>query len=264
MIEDLRQEIRNQLTRPRSMKTSAISKMAGYLNLDNPLDGFTTQCLARLEDYEIEFMFAGMFTPAISDREACERFMPLEGILVEFRLDLLHQMVRERIFCPVYLGRETARLVIPEVVLARYLRLLNLEAPVTPEINELILAVVPPGGHQRARCTARRRAWRDVKSKAILEGCLRIMGEKHSFSHEKLDFLSDFMRTYRPEHLKNLVGQLHHLVESYHEEPEHPVFNQELEDYQAANIRAKSCGEAMRNYRVSNAQSLLKDLEDCV
>ena len=252
-----------QLVRPRVLTVQVSGAISGRLGVEDPLDGLSQAALRDLAPFEIELLFAPLFTPVAQDLEACEPSLPPAGITALAVDDLVSMLVEESLQCPLSYGQKEVMLLLVDVIVERYVRLLHLSTSIHPLLlSTLEHAVAGASALHRwvLFSQARNVVWQTEERALLLKACLGAMAERSTFQLDKVRFLTDFVHSYRPAREAGLVRALSNLLEAYHQDNEHPVYNQQLEHYQGDNIRSRYCGPAVKAFRLSMARALLSDL----
>ena len=252
--------IEGLLGRERILSNKLGGRISTTMGVDDPLEGLTAERLQGLEEYELELLLAPLFTPTMDDQIACEAALPLTGFPTGGQETLVAQLLAAHIRCDLVFGDGRQPLSPPEVVVERFVRLLRLDGVVDQAVAAYFETLDAAARH-RCLCLARRRVWRSPERAALLRRCLEIMRDKNSFDPERFDFLSCFVHTYHPVGVSGLVTALENLMESYHRDHEHPIFNERLEEHQGGNIRSRYCGPEVKALRVRMARSFLVDFD---
>ncbi len=251
--------IRGQLTRDRYLSSRNAGAIATQLNVDDPLLGLKPGVLQHREEYEVDLLVSPLFTPTMEDRAQCEPSLPLEGVSQGEERDLIARLAAEALRCKVFFGESSTVLELPEVAVERHVHLLRLSVAVNPVVKDKLAQLLTGAELSLGMSYARSQIWTQIPG--LLGVCLDRMMAKHSFTLDKFGFLRDFVRSYHPKDLPGLIQSLNNLVESYHTDNIRPVFNQQLEDYQASAIRSANCDENVQKYRVQMANALLADFQ---
>ncbi|WP_130470789.1 hypothetical protein [Candidatus Magnetaquicoccus inordinatus] len=251
--------VRNELTRPREMPVRVGSSVCSMLDVRDPLDGLTREILQQRELYEIEWLLSPLFTPTEQERERCEVALPLSGIDAdtEERLQLI--LAAEGIYCAIRYGHRERPVPVMPVVIERFLRLLHLQDGVNPLLLPLLQAWPEETERRVLTSLARRKVWQKDHWAQIFLLLWQAMVARESFDLAKFRFLTEFITSYRPKNQQELLHALTNLVDAYHKDHEHPVYNQQLEHYQGGNIRSQSCGPEIKAYRLAMTHGLLTD-----
>ena len=256
--------IRGQLLRPRSVSVRVGGTVCGMLGVEDPLDGLSLEVLSACEPFEVELLLSPLFTPVPPDLEACEAALPAAGLTAAAVEGVVAALTVANLFCPLSYGHREQAVPVLEVVIDRYVRLLHLTAGV-PALLLPLLESIQLGEEDETRVTlfslARRPVWHAENRARLLERVLQAMLERGSYQVDKVRFLTDFVGSYRPAGEVELLHALTNLVDAYHRDHEHPIYNQQLEHYQGGNIRSNSCGADVRARRLAMAHALLTDLD---
>lgn len=234
--------------------------VCSLLNVDDPLDGLSQESLSIRESFEVEWLLSSLFTPAHLEREACESLLPPEGLADEMIERLVTVLASENLFCPVSFGHRERLVPVLAVVIERYVRLLHLRASVHPVLLPVLHGWEDASERLLLASLARRSVWQTESRARMLQDVLEAMRERGSFRVEKVRFLTDFVGSYRPVDTPELLRALANLVEAYHQDNAHPVYNQQLEHYQGESIRSQYCDSEVKGHRLAMAHALLTDL----
>ena len=264
-IANIQDIVREQLLRPRVLSVKVAALFVEFLDVEDPLDGLSSEAFCSLEPFEEELLFSPLFTPKSEDLEACEPALPPEGMSQTALENLVLALSAENLRVLLSYGHREERVRVVEVVIERYVRLLHLHVGIHP----LLLSAVEEVGarvfdlsDQRAFFSqARRPVWSSESRAFLLKSCLDAMLERGTVQLDKVKFLTEFVHSYRPVGQRELLNALFNLVESYHRDQEHPIYNQRLEHYQGGNIRSEHCGTEIKNFRLAMAHALLADFK---
>ena len=251
--------VRQRLIRPRVLTTRLAGALASTFDAEDPLANMAPNCLESMEPYEVEILLSPLFTPTDEDREYCEPGLPLTGISAQESTWIIDTLAKEKNGCKLEFGDSRCQPILPEVIIDRFVRLLGLERPVAPLAVSQLGASLSGKDRFRAFSLARRAVWQGKFAKNLLEPWLSATQIKNSFSPDKMQFFSDFVRTYRPGKVAELQEALANLVESYRLDENHPVFNERLAEYQTGSIRSEHCGESVKAHRLAMAHGILAD-----
>ncbi|MBF0191163.1 MAG: hypothetical protein HQL99_08535 [Magnetococcales bacterium] len=256
MTPDLITRVRDQLKQSRTLP----SRIELPLNAQDSLPGQATGGVLKLEEFEQELLLSSMFTPGQAERAACEPVLPRAGLGAAEVAQLIATLAGEVPCFPVTSGQRSGFCPVPEVVVARYVRLLGLDQPVFAEAYEVIDSRLTGADRDWIMSLARRPVWQTPDRGALLSLVLRVMADGSAITTDKMGFLTDFVRTYRCVTEPELIRSLKSLIESYRIDADHPTFNNPaLEDKQGESIRSHHCDEAVRRHRVAMAREILED-----
>lgn len=210
--------LRNDLSAPRTLLAQVINYISdryGYAATE--LDRFFTEKYPTLEDYEVDLAFSPQYTPAEHNRL---EYIPVlgGGHLSPSAIALLKRRLAdeklEAVFSPP--DNTEIRIYAPvhETFIERYVNLLGLDQRLPEVLYTEILASVPTDSHHEVNLLGREEVWRSEHRQWLLIGFLRTLRTNNRFSTLKISFLTNFMRTYRPTGLPDLLRQLESLIES--------------------------------------------------
>ncbi len=253
--------VRDLLLVSRTLTAKTATAIIIRLDVDDAVVGLESDSVAGLEEYEAELLLSPLFTPSNDDRALCEGALSPSGITRDVQEELLLQLSQAKIACPVIYGLTTGSLDLPDIIIERYIRLLGLTTQVSEPIVELLEAVVTTDDRNQAFSLARRPVWSSSKNCDVLAVCLEKMQTKNSFSVNKMDFLTGFVRTYRPTTEDLLLTKLNNMVTAYHKDKDHPVYNRNLAKKQEKSLMPLSCNADIRANRIAMAYELLGDFD---
>lgn len=254
--------VRLQLLAPRALSVRVGGAISSLLGVDDPLEGLSLERLSACEPFEVEWLLSSLFTPTHREREACETFLPPEGLASEVVDDLVAILSSDVLFCPISYGHQMQAVPVMGVLIERYVRLLHWDAAIPPLLRPVLADWVEGQDRVTLSSLARRPAWQSLHRAQMLYHALQAMVERDSFRIDKVQFLTDFVASYRPDGQQALLRALANLVEAYHQDSEHPIFNQQLEQYQGENLRSRYCDADVKAFRLAMAYALLTDLSD--
>lgn len=262
MGSELYAKVQSLLVKPRHLSARVGSSISMASGKSDPLEGLQTGCLEILEPFEVEILLAPVFTPSEHSLEACECVLPPSGIpekeVDQLVVDLIHANLR----CPLMFGQDTVEVLIPEVVIERYVPLLHLSNGIDPCVLEILEKLDYPKEDRDALYSfARNGVWSSGVAENVLKPCLQVLVEKGTFQLQKIRFLTAFVGSYRPSDVTTLLQALSNLIEAYHQDNEHPIYNVQLEHYQGDSIRSQFCGTKVKAFRLSMARALLSDFD---
>ncbi|MBF0155779.1 MAG: hypothetical protein HQL57_01160 [Magnetococcales bacterium] len=253
--------LRAELGRPRELTIGMVEAMTGAQGAGDPLLALGSQRVAQLPEYEQELLLSPLFTPGWEERARYEAVLPAEGLQKAEVVSLAGRLVAEGVTGLVVHGDEERSLVIPEVVLERYLRLLHLDHPLDPEVARLLRENLAGGELDQALNLSRQPVWQGERGVALLRSLVATMAAVGRVELAKILFLTEFVRFSRVGSVAVLVNHLNDLLDVYRQEGDlRPVFNVQLAKYQSKAIHSALCGEEVKRYRVELAGAILADL----
>ncbi|MBF0622536.1 MAG: hypothetical protein HQL54_11475 [Magnetococcales bacterium] len=259
MSTELIDTLKNHLTEERELSHRMATRIINVMEVDNPLEGLKPERLEALDEFEVERLLSGAFTPVQEDRAKYQRFVPVVGLEKSKVAEIGTDLINNGLTIQLRFGDDADSIAMPEVVLDRFLRLLHLDRPINAGLAERIADWNGPDGDM-VRSLLRLPVWQDDDTVQILDGCLDGMEENQSRSLDKVRFLSEFITSTRPDDLMVLAEQLHNLLDAYKKDEDHPMFNFQLGESQSNSIRSKFCGDHVKAFRLAMAVEILKDL----
>ncbi|MEO5378227.1 MAG: hypothetical protein H7832_10675 [Magnetococcus sp. DMHC-6] len=262
ILDRIIQQLRVQLERTRFLNARLAGSITTTLGVNNPLFGLDGHRLAALEPFEQEILLSPLFTPGMEERVALESELPQEGVAPSQITEVIQQLQEGGVTCQVIFGQESRQLQVPEIVVERYVGLMYLDQNVPEKVAQLLSIFSLQGGErERAMVIARGRRCHYAYREELLIVSLEAMVRKHSFHLDKFEFLENFICSSRPHGVADLVPHLEGLIDSYREEEERPVFNEQLAKLQVQAITSEQCGDQVRGYRMTMAGQLLADFQ---
>jgi len=190
---------------------------------DAAVTGFLHDKLGHLQDYEQDLLLSPTFTPATADRLRYMRV--LQGNhLSSFQLHTLGQQVmsHQPTATVVTQGETDIQFPFPEVTVERFIKRLSLDKPIVREAFERLLGLVDQltkSDYDRCLLQLRDPIWQssadrsDLLANQLLPQFIAVDSPSQKLA-ERLEAVTDFVRTYRPKSLEDLTRQLAALVES--------------------------------------------------
>lgn len=209
--------LKRDLSAPRVM----LEQVANYLHdrfeaPSDELERFFTERFPKLEDYEVDLAFSPQYTPGWNNRL---EYIPLLGAahlapkeVAEVKQRLLEAQLTTRFKSPD--SSTEANAPVHEVFIDRYVNLLKLDQKLSKPVYEAIMALVPSDAHNELNLLAREEVWQSENRQQMLIAFLKAFQARNSFSTQKVSYLTNFMRTYRPSSLLDLERQFDSLIDS--------------------------------------------------
>ncbi|OSM04866.1 hypothetical protein [Magnetofaba australis] len=260
-LEPLAQLLSKMLGEPRHMTTRMGGLLCARFETDHPFDAIEQGSLETLEDFEVEHLLARLFTPSNAQREAAEAFLPDAGIDAQWERDQVGRWRAEELSCELIFGQRSMRFIIPEVLLERFLSALNADRPIDPEVARTLSELEPEQGpRERARRVGRLPIWDEARRRNILLPWLqRIAQAAPRLNVERMAFLSEFVRSYRPLDVPALVTALRNLVDSY-ENGGDGAYAKGVEAHESGCAPSSGCSDDVKKHRLAMAKALLTEL----
>ncbi len=165
--------------------------------------------LPGLESYEHDLLLSPLFTP---DFETRLRFEPALGeswLEEDEALDLQRRLASRGLRLALLHEADRLEFALPEVLAERFLRLLHLTAEMP--LDELASVGSPDA---EARCHLRDDAWRRPQSRKLLGWLFPVALRVRSDFPGVLGFLTDFLRSHRPNSAEECIEFMKNLEEA--------------------------------------------------
>lgn len=224
-----------------------------------------------LEDYELDLIFSPLFTPTLSDRSGYGAILGAEALGTEEVRGLIETLVQKPVYAHFLVeNRQNIPMALQEVTIERFVDRLYLDRPLSEGLNALIGEAAPVALQGELRMLARESVWQDSWRQDLLAAFLRLFHLQQNVALEKVLFLTDFVRTYRPGNLNDLQRQLDSMIQSCKKDLEnvrgrsfHDAHLKEMyADTEAFNEAAEAEAQAVsQNYQqmIVMAEALLND-----
>ncbi len=209
-------ELTQDLTKPRLLSDQVLEQLAGQYNTHpEDLAKFITEQFPQLEDYAVDLTFSSLFTPT---QEESARYASLleagvfnKSDVTSVKSDLLALNLNATFRTP---AGETHPLPLHEVLLDRFVDRLPLDKPLPEGIFTLILAQVPTAHQGIVNLLSRSSVWVSLWRQALLKAFLTLLGSQTPFAISRFEYLTEFLHTYRPNHLEDMAQKLQRVIES--------------------------------------------------
>ena len=202
----LAEAIASMLRRPRALKPQALRHIDEHLaGRDERIEDFLCRAPRELEDFEVEIIFAPLFTPTFEEQlefaDALKRVRPSEEQGEEIAARVLRLVERnvERhgeqhggqgaVVLP---SGETAPLALHEVLVARFVRLLHLQRAPLPQVASAIERCLSAEVAQAALTLLRVKAV-GAEHQAWLIGFLDFLSDRRPLDRHTIEVLLDFL-----------------------------------------------------------------------
>lgn len=226
MREELVKKIIEELSAERVLTKQVLDHLVSHheVNLENLGEYFqrvretTTVEIDDIEDYEIDLAFSPLFTPRLRDRAKYSNLLDQADVRPEETEEIIDSIMQVK--CEAKFRYHDAVFAMPlhEVLIRRYVRLLNLTTQLSSRMQKAIEQYVPEPAHDIAKALAKDSVWLAERRQDFLISFLKVFKEKNNFTVDKMDFLTDFVRTYRPMSILNMDSMLHNLIEACNED----------------------------------------------
>jgi hypothetical protein len=216
LMAALEEQLKEDLTLTRFINEQVLEEIASrYEYSGNRLGEFFQERYLTLEDYQADLVFSPLFTPGWEDKL---RYAQLVGFSIVTEQDvkaLIGRLESQGLNASFQTQTgETWLTPVHEVNLERYVTKLMLEQPISDNLAEKIKAYVPNEHHYSVALLARDAVWEGPQREALLTDYLQVFHAKNEFTLDKVRYLTDFVRTYRPTSHADLVRQFESMIKS--------------------------------------------------
>jgi hypothetical protein len=234
-INALFQQLEKDLLTPRVINQQVLNYIADHYGFHaERLGVFFAEKISELEDYELDLTFSPLFTPTVHDRKAYGTILGAQALTSEQIAELERVLEDKRLSTTfvTYDGTEYP-LLLKDVTIHRYVGRLFLDKPLASELYKAIERLVPQEQKGLVLMLSREDLWHEPGRRALLEGFLSLYHNQDCYPVDKLLYLTDFIRTYRPHSLPDLQRQLDSLIQSCEADLE-KVRNRRYHDHELA------------------------------
>ena len=194
MYEQLKNRIAELLSRPQPIKPQTERQLSRHLTeRSTDTETFLLDAAQRLEEYELDILFAPQFTPEMEDQAA------VSDLLYHWRPDAdeLNRLTPELCACVKYstlqlAGDVEAKLTIHEVMVERFVRLLHLDRAPPADVSATIRDALPPGLWQHATALLRQRGFTPTRQ-AWFARLVSHMAARHRVTEDQLAAAAHFV-----------------------------------------------------------------------
>lgn len=163
---------------------------------DDTVREFFASRLDELEEFQIELLLGPLFTPTLEDRAgyvaALREEVPDEAQVDEY----VRTLEAERLTWALEIsGEEDVQVKVFDVLVARWVRLCELTSAPGAALAGAVARAVPGDDQDLALAVLREPAWRDNDKRNWLVEYLQTAATRQSFSMQKLEFLTDLVRS---------------------------------------------------------------------
>lgn len=244
------------LERPREVTAQVIKHVVGTHGVAREdLGPFLVAELPKLEDYEIDLIFAPLFTPSLSDQAV---FAELLG-QTAFGSDQWPQLTQQLLSRPIRAQLVTEdgvayQVPLREVTIERFVHRVRLDGTIADDVFQLVGSLAQPGDRTLLKAIARRAIWESADRREILVRYLTSVGD--AFRAEDAVALLKLVETYEPANRADLLARIPHwlqvLRQEINESGAKPFFNERVEELH---------GGGRDQRRQDNSRTTAKEIE---
>jgi len=194
MYDQLRDRIAQLLTRPRTLKPQTERQLSRYLTEHSAeMVPFLADAAARLEEHELDILFAPQFTPHLDDQAAVSdllfHWQPTPEKLDQLVPDLCAQVGHVVVQLP---GDVEAKLTLHEVMVERFVRLLHLHHAPAPGVSASMRESLPNELWSVATALLRQRGFTPTRQ-AWFARFVCHMASRHPIDQAQLEAAAQFI-----------------------------------------------------------------------
>lgn len=208
--------LKSDLLATRRLPDQVVSEITERYNVPHEeLLAFFQDKFPTLEDYEVDLVLSPLYTPTQDNKLSYAALLLDQHVSGDDVKDIITQLEAEQLKSTLQTpaGEETT-IPLHEVSIDRYVRLLGLDRPISPDIYLSIQENIPAEDQMRLNWLARESVWTGTDRGDMFVAFLKVFTTRQNYSAEKFEFLTNFMRTYRPAGLFDLERQFDSLITS--------------------------------------------------
>ncbi|MBY0451166.1 MAG: hypothetical protein K2X01_11135 [Cyanobacteria bacterium] len=277
--ETLLELLKQDLSAPRELSAQVMHVIVDQFGFaEESLAAFFAEKASTLEDFELDLIFSPLFTPSTADRE---RYVRVLGPDCLQATDLHH--LSEALVSLGEEGNLQAQLALSlsagpvfsmplkDVMIDRYLHRLALDKTLPAEVFAVIAdpaTALQEPDKAALNVLGRETVWQTRERYTLLIAMIQVSLARNTFSIDRLRYLTDFMRTYRPASAFDLPKQLESLIRSCESDLENirnrryhdPHLRELYETSDTATVNTEA-ERITRNYEsmMAHAEALLED-----
>ncbi len=215
-MEALLTQLRSDLTRPRELSAQVVHTIADRFEVtSDTLSTFFEQTVPTLDDQDLDLTFSPLFTPTSRERATYMALLKDTHLTSQDVQALITTLEGEKLTGNLIMANgQTFDLPLTWVTLARFVERLYLNKPLPTGMLALIDSTVPEADRPWVNVLAREAVWKEPARQTILRAFLTIFAETDRYNLGKVEYLTNFVRTYRPAQLADVPRQLDSLIRS--------------------------------------------------
>jgi hypothetical protein len=210
-MQNLIDEITRQLAAPRAIAVQVLDALlTQHQQTETTLPHYLQTTLPTLDDTDIDLLMSPAFTPTFDQRSACIALLADKTLTNQDQASLVTALDALPAQTTFTLPDGSAvTFTVPEVCLQRYVRLMQLNRAINPDVYQQLQAQVKPAEQPVYQTLARDVAW--TGREAMLQTLLPVLVSQPSTMARQM---TDFVRTYRPDSLSDLDRHLESYIRS--------------------------------------------------
>jgi hypothetical protein len=218
LVETVKTQLVEDLTQARPLSAQVLLALNDtYSTAPDQFEDFVAKRLPELELYEVDVLFSPQFTPTLEQQAVYMRLLGVNCLEQRQLEQLLISLNETPLKTRFTLGQDKAEVPCPlhEAMLDRFVKRLNLSKAMMPDFDAAWLAAWPDEQRLQALSLLREEALHLPERQAIVASLLTLwVSQKPEYPLERLVFLLDSLRTYRPKTLDDLKRQMEALIQS--------------------------------------------------
>ncbi|MGN7611964.1 hypothetical protein ACQZV8_07745, partial [Magnetococcales bacterium HHB-1] len=215
----------------------------------------------KMEPYELEYLLSPCFTPDLKARQSCQPLLSDQGLSNQAQNDLIEALSQREILCPIIAYPHSTTLRIPEIIIERYVRLLQLTRAAI-EAETLRRLISESSDHLNEALTlSRDKVWSTPVAANLLKIWLQQINtpqKRNHFTIHKLTFLTEFVGSYRPKNKEQIIAML----SSYHASCKTETHVYHDEAHECSDVRAKHLTAEHKDFRLHMSETILADFQE--
>ncbi|MCS6266415.1 MAG: hypothetical protein H2174_02505 [Vampirovibrio sp.] len=217
LLDTLTAAVIKRLSLPRPLSPQVSNALAdNYTVSESEYEVFFAEKLNTLDDYEIDLVFSPQFTPKPADYDAACAVLGTQQLIASEFTALLVAVLNELPAVQMILpSGATVGLPLHEVMVQRFLKLLFLTESVPAVLSETLQTCTFPAAIlARLTYCVRQSIYKLDKYAQFFALLLKHFSQKADMTLEKTLFVHEFIQTYKPAALDEMIRQLNALIAS--------------------------------------------------
>ena len=233
-MTNLLETLAAELERPRAVSPQVIKHIVGTHGVSREdIGAFLIEALPKLEDYEVDLVFAPLFTPTLGDQSVFAELLGKASVAADQWLSLIQQLTerptRARLTTE---DGVTHQVPLRDVTIERFVHRLRLEGTIADDVFQLIGSLPQAGDRALLKAIARRAIWENASRREILTRYLTSIGD--AFRSDDAVALLKLAETYEPTGIVELRARIPHwqqvLRQDINAGGAKPFFNERVEE----------------------------------
>jgi hypothetical protein len=242
-IDALQDAVINVLTAPQRMGEQLRTQLADHYAClsDEQIEAFFAKGLLALEEYEQDLLFSPQFTAKAEQRLRVASPFALKTYskeAIEASARAIEALELQVSFL-LASGREV-KVPLSAVIAERFMKSLLLHKPLAQALRTFIEQAVPLAFQAHVALALRDDIFQFEKYQTLFIEVAQRLSAHHAWTPEQIDFLTEVVKTYTPQDLKDLLEKLERLIQSCQED----MTTAETRSYHHPQILGSNLGSA--------------------